>query len=60
MYDWVLKYGDNQQYEMRSGYKYPTREIAEKKGEEFILAANSKRIFGVEHYPNPKIEVVEV
>lgn len=60
MYDWVLRYGDKQQYEMRSGYEYPTREIAKKKGEEFILAANSKRIFGVEHYPNPKIEVVEV
>ena len=28
MYDWNLRYGENQQHEMRSGYKFATEELA--------------------------------
>lgn len=59
MFDWILKYGENQQYEMKSGYSFPTEELARKDGEKFIESTKHSS-FGVEHYPNPKIEVVEI
>ena len=56
MYDWNLKYGENQEYEMRSGYEFITEELARKNGEKFIANVNSINV----HYPNPKIEIIEV
>lgn len=55
MYDWNLRYGENQQHEMRSGYKFTTEELARKNGENFIAKANRNFV----HYPNAKIEVVK-
>lgn len=59
MYDWILKYGDKQQHEMRSGYSFPSEELAKKNGEKFIESTNHSS-FGVEHYPNARIEVIEI
>lgn len=56
MYDWNLRYGENQQHEMRSGYKFATEELARKNGEDFVAKTNRNFV----HYPNPKIEVIEV
>lgn len=56
MYDWNLRYGENQKHEMRSGYKFATEELARKNGEDFVAKTNRSFI----HYPNPKIEVIEV
>lgn len=56
MYDWNLKYGKNQQFEMRSGYKFITEEAARKNGEDFIKETNKNFIY----YPNSKIEVIKV
>lgn len=52
-YDWVLKYGKNQEREMRSGYKYCSKEAALREGENFI-----KNTLGF--YENAKIEIIEV
>lgn len=56
MFDWILRYGENQQHEMRSGYKFATEELARKNGEDFVAKTNRNFV----HYPNPKIEVIEV
>lgn len=55
-YDWNLKYGESQQHEMRSGYKFATEELARKNGEKFVEQTNKNFV----HYPNPKIEVVTI
>lgn len=59
MYDWLLKYGENQEHEMRSGNEFATEDVARKNAEKFLSNSNAC-LFGVEHYPNPKIEIVEV
>ena len=56
MFDWLLKYGENQEYEMRSGYKFATEELAKKNGEDFIETVNRRFV----HYTNPKIEVIKL
>jgi hypothetical protein len=56
MYDWILKYGENQQNQMRSGYTFGTEELARKHGENFVENANI--LF--EHYPNAKIDVIKI
>jgi hypothetical protein len=55
-YDWVIKYGENQECVMRSGYKYTTEESAKAVGEKFISNVNSKYI----NYKKPKIEVIKM
>lgn len=60
MYDWILRYGKNQELEMRSGYEFATEELAKADGEEFVKNSNNHSLFGVEHYPNAKIETVEI
>ena len=52
-YDWVLRYGKNQECEMRSGYKYLSEEVALKKGNSFIK--NTSKF-----YENAKIEIIEI
>ncbi len=56
MFDWILRYGENQQHEMCSGYMFATEELAKKNGEKFIRTVNKNFI----HYPNPKIEVIKL
>lgn len=56
MYDWKLRYGENQECEMRSGYEFATEEAARRHGENFIADVNKITV----HYPNPKIEIIEV
>lgn len=56
MFDWKLRYGENQQSEMRSGYQFATEELARKNGEDFIKETNKIHT----HYPNPIIEVIEI
>ena len=53
MYDWVLKYGKNLEYEMRSGYKYYSKEVAKRKGENFLRDVSG-------FYENAKIDIIEV
>ena len=52
-YDWILRYGKNQECEMRSGYKYLSEEVALKKGNSFIK--NTSKF-----YENAKIEIIEI
>lgn len=56
MFDWILRYGKNQECIMQSGYEFDTEELARKDGEEFIETVNRNFI----HYENPKIEVIKL
>jgi hypothetical protein len=56
MYDWLLKYGENQRCQMKSGYEFVSEKDARKNGEKFVESANKNFI----HYRNPKIEVIKL
>lgn len=52
-YEWVLTYGKNQECEVRSGFKYYSKELAFKKAEEFLKNT-------LNFYENARIKVIEV
>ena len=49
-YEWVLKYGKNQEYEVSSGYKYYSKDVAFKKAREFLKNT-------LNFYDNVEIEI---